>query len=84
MLVLGETYLIKNWENFHKKYKILGRFHKIKDQMLVSMTLCIFRGTSPSSGVQYTARIFRFFFYFLKNGSNDFFKNWCPYQVMSY
>ena len=53
MLVLGETYLIKNWENFYKKYKILGRFHKIKDQMLVNMTLYnIFRGTSPSSEVQ--------------------------------
>ena len=52
MLVLGETYLIKNWGNFYKKYKILGGFHKIKDQMLVSMTRYIFRGTSPSSGVQ--------------------------------
>ena len=31
---------------------MLGGFHKIKDQMLVSMTLYIFRGTSPSSGVQ--------------------------------
>ena len=47
---------IKNWGNFYKKYKILGGFHKIKDQMLISMTLYIFRGTSPSSGVQmYTA-----------------------------
>ena len=44
--------LIKNWKNFYKKYKILGGFHKIKDQMLVSMTLYIFQGTSPSSGVQ--------------------------------
>ena len=52
MLVLGETYLIKNWGNFYRKYKMLGGFHKIKDQMLVSMTLYIFRGTSPSSGVQ--------------------------------
>ena len=31
---------------------MLGGFHKIKDQMLVSITLYIFRGTSPSSGVQ--------------------------------
>ena len=31
---------------------MLGGFHKIKDKMLVSMTLYIFRGTSPSSGVQ--------------------------------
>ena len=45
-------YLIKNWGNFYKKYKILGGFHKIKDQILVSMTLYIFRVTSPSSGVQ--------------------------------
>ena len=51
MLVLGETYLIKNWGNFYKKYKILAGFHKINDQMLVSMTLYKFRGTSPSSGV---------------------------------
>ena len=28
-MVLGETYLIKNWGNFYKKYKILGGFHKI-------------------------------------------------------
>ena len=28
----------KNWGNFYKKYKMLGGFHKIKDQMLVSMT----------------------------------------------
>ena len=52
MLVLGETYLIKNWGNFYKKYKMLGGFHKIKDQMLISMTQYIFRVTSPSSGVQ--------------------------------
>ena len=26
---------IKNWGNFYKKHKILGGFHKIKDQMLV-------------------------------------------------
>ena len=51
---------MKNWGNFYKKYKILGRFHKIKDQMLVSMTLYIFRGTSPSSGVQmYTNIIYK-------------------------
>ena len=31
---------------------MLGGFHKIKDQMLVSMTLYIFPSTSPSSGVQ--------------------------------
>ena len=31
---------------------MLGGFHKIKDQMLVSMTQYIFRVTSPSSGVQ--------------------------------
>ena len=41
VLVLSETYLIKNWGNFYKKYKILGGFHKIKDQMLVSMTIYI-------------------------------------------
>ena len=52
MLVLGETYLIKNWGNIYTEYKMLGGFHKIKDQMLVSMTLYIFRGTSPFSGVQ--------------------------------
>ena len=52
MLVLGETYLIKNWGNFYKKYKILRGFHKIKDQMLLSMTLNVFRVTSPSSEVQ--------------------------------
>ena len=40
-MVLGETYFIKNWGNFYKKYKMLGGFHKIKDQMLVSMTLYI-------------------------------------------
>ena len=65
MLVLGETYLIKNWGNFYKNYKILGEFHKIKDQMLVSMTLYIFRGTSPSSGVQMYTCIKKVFEYFI-------------------
>ena len=52
MLVLGETYLIKIEGIFYKEYKMRGGFHKIKDQMLVSITLYIFRVTSPSSGVQ--------------------------------
>ena len=42
MLVLGETYLIKNWENFYKKYKILGRFHKINFIIFLIKILPIF------------------------------------------
>ena len=57
---------IKNWGNFYEKYKILGGFHKIKDQMLVSMTLYIFRGTSPSSGVHKYTSNKHLIFYFVK------------------